>query len=128
MGAQFANGAFIARHGSWNRNPRSGYDVVFVAFDANGNPKGLPITVLSGFLTNGGQTRGRPTWVGFVKDGALLVSDDTAGIIWRVIAPQAQPSPVIKPVKVGSLPPRRQLDGDPSQYRGSFQSDEKVKQ
>lgn len=128
MGAQFANGAFIARHGSWNRNPRSGYDVVFVAFDANGNPKGLPITVLSGFLTNGGQTRGRPTWVGFAKDGALLVSDDTAGIIWRVIAPQAQPSPVIKPVKVGSLPPRRQLDGDPAQYRGSFQSDEKVKQ
>ena len=38
MGAGFGQGAFIARHGSWNRQPASGYDVVFVEFDARGNP------------------------------------------------------------------------------------------
>ena len=51
MGQAFANGAFIARHGSWNREPLTGYDVVFVAFDANGNPQGKPIPVLTGFLS-----------------------------------------------------------------------------
>lgn len=128
MGPGFADGAFIARHGSWNRKPASGYDVVFVRFDPNGNPQGLPVPVLTGFLTGDGTTRGRPTWVSFARDGALLVSDDTAGIIWRVIAPGAAPAAAIKPVKVGSLPPRRQLDGDPAQYRGSFQADQKVRQ
>ena len=46
MGSIFTNGAFIARHGSWNREPLVGYDVVFVAFDANGNPLGKPVPVL----------------------------------------------------------------------------------
>ena len=45
MGEQFARGAFIARHGSWNRKPPSGYDVVFVPFDGNGNRR---ITVIYG--------------------------------------------------------------------------------
>jgi glucose/arabinose dehydrogenase len=49
LGDHFTNGAFIARHGSWNRRPAVGYDVVFVEFDANGNPQGLPKTVLTGF-------------------------------------------------------------------------------
>ncbi|KEQ52328.1 PQQ-dependent sugar dehydrogenase [Sphingobium chlorophenolicum] len=84
LGTGFANGAVIARHGSWNRKPLSGYDVVFVRFDADGNPQGLPVPLLTGFLTGDGETRGRPTWVNFAGDGALLVSDDTGGIIWRV--------------------------------------------
>jgi glucose/arabinose dehydrogenase len=128
MGPQFANGAFIARHGSWNRTPPAGYDVVFVRFDANGNPQGLPVPVLTGFLTGKGTTHGRPTWVGFAKDGALLVSDDTAGIIWRVIAPGAAPAAPVKLVVAGRLPPQRQLNGDPAEYRGSFEPDSKVKQ
>ena len=111
LGPAYANGAFIARHGSWNRKPPSGYDVVFVAFDANGNPQGLPKPVLTGFLKGEGETRGRPTWVAFDKGGALLVSDDTAGIIWRVIAPNARPAPAPKPVVVDRMPPRRQLEG-----------------
>lgn len=124
LGANFANGAFIARHGSWNRKPASGYDVVFVKFDANGNPQGLPVPVLTGFLTDKGTTRGRPTWVSFAKDGALLITDDIAGIVWRVIAPGATPSAKIQPVKAGRLPPRRQLNGDPAvQYHGSFKAD-----
>ncbi|HEX4846968.1 MAG TPA: sorbosone dehydrogenase family protein [Novosphingobium sp.] len=128
LGPAFANGAFIARHGSWNRKPAAGYDVVFVKFDANGNPLGLPVPVLTGFLKDNGDTRGRPTWVTFAKDGALLVTDDTAGIVWRVIAPGAAPSAAIKPVNVGRMPARRQLDGDPSQYRGAFKPDAQVKQ
>ncbi len=129
MGPDFTNGAFIARHGSWNRKPAAGYDVVFVKFDDKGNPLGKPIPVLTGFLTADGDTHGRPTWVAFAGDGALLVSDDTAGIIWRVIAPGAQPAAKIERIKGGSLPPVRNLKGDPNaQYKAGFKPDEKVKQ
>nr|WP_137677024.1 sorbosone dehydrogenase family protein [Parerythrobacter lutipelagi] len=114
MGASFGQGAFIARHGSWNRIPASGYDVVFVAFDERGNPLAKPVPVLSGFLTGDGKTHGRPTWVAWAQDGALLVSDDTGGIIWRVIAPGAEPAPAVVRYESGSLPPQRELIGDPS--------------
>jgi glucose/arabinose dehydrogenase len=113
MGDAFANGAFVARHGSWNRKPPAGYDVVFVPFDANGNPEGMPRPVLTGFLT-GGDTHGRPVWLGWDKAGALLVSDDTGGVIWRVIAPGAKPSLAPKPVVTASMPPQRDLKGDPN--------------
>ncbi len=119
MGRKFAAGAFIARHGSWNRKPPSGYDVVFVEFDARGNPVGKPVPVLTGFLKNDGTTRGRPTWVEWAGDGALLVSDDTAGIIWRVRSPSASPAPGIAPLKSTPLPPRRELR-DP---RATFEED-----
>src|SRR3954452_16358897 len=64
LGEAFGQGAFIARHGSWNRKPPSGYDVVFVKFDDRGNPLGKPVPVLQSFLAaKHGETRGRPTWV-----------------------------------------------------------------
>ena len=129
MGADFANGAFIARHGSWNRRSPTGYDVVFVKFDANGNPLDLPRTVLTGFLTGNGKTHGRPVWLAWAHDGALLVSDDTGGVIWRVIAPGAAPSPAPKPVETGHMPPQRELKGDPNdQESGSFGAEGQVKQ
>ena len=105
LGPQFANGAFVANHGSWNRKPMSGYDVVFVQFDDRGNvlPK-QPVKVLTGFLTQDQKnTRGRPVWVAFAHDGALLVSDDTSGVIWRVIAPGAAPSAAITAVSSGRV-------------------------
>ena len=111
MGENFSNGAFVARHGSWNRKPPSGYDVVYVAFDERGNPLGKPIPVLTGFLKPNGDTRGRPTWVEWAKDGSLLVSDDTAGIIWRVRSPGATPQPAIERVTGKRLPPQRELRG-----------------
>ncbi|SLJ93321.1 PQQ-dependent sugar dehydrogenase [Novosphingobium mathurense] len=115
MGSQFANGAFIARHGSWNRRPAVGYDVVFIPFDANGNPKDAkPVRVLTGFLDKEGSTHGRPTWVSWDKTGALLVSDDTAGVIWRVMAPGAKPSKAIKRVETDHLEPQTDLK-DPTQ-------------
>ena len=120
MGEKFSSGAFIARHGSWNCKPASGYDVVYIAFDALGNPIGKPVPVLTGFLTGDGTTRGRPTWVEWASDGALLVSDDTAGIIWRVLDSKAQASAAIKPLEGGSLPPQRQLSGE---SRATFEDD-----
>ncbi len=111
MGEGFANGAFVARHGSWNRRPPAGYDVIFVPFDARGNPKDKAITVLSGFLAeDNGSTRGRPTWLAWDATGALLVSDDTAGIIWRVEAPGAALSAAPREIVEDSLPPQRDLD------------------
>ena len=105
MGPGLSNGAFIARHGSWNRSPLSGYDVVFVPFDPRGNVSTVkPVPVLTGFLAKpDGPARGRPTWVTFAKDGALLVSDDTGGMIWRVTAPGARPSAAIEAVTSGSV-------------------------
>ncbi|MFM7347973.1 MAG: PQQ-dependent sugar dehydrogenase [Erythrobacter sp.] len=118
MGSGFAGGAFIARHGSWNRKPPSGYDVVFVDFDARGNPVGKPKPVLTGFLKEDGTTRGRPTWVTWGKDGALLVSDDTAGIIWRVRSPTAAPAAAIARLEGARLPPRALKDP-----RAEFEAD-----
>ena len=129
LGPAFANGAFIARHGSWNRRQPTGYDVVFVPFDAHGNPQGLPQPVLGGFLTGHSTAHGRPVWLAWAKDGALLVSDDTGGAIWRVIAPGAAPSPAPAAVVTTHMPPQTELKGDPNaQYSGAFGQEEKVRQ
>ena len=114
MGELFGQGAFVARHGSWNRIPASGYDVVFVAFDDRGNPVGEPRRVLEPFLARAGETYGRPTWVEWDRTGALLVSDDTGGIIWRVTAPGSEGAAAIERNTGERLPPRRQLTDDPS--------------
>jgi len=87
LGARFANGAIVGLHGSWNRKPASGYKVVFVPFTADGEAgKGKPIDILGGFLNESGDARGRPVDVAIDSSGALLVSDDVGGIIWRVTA------------------------------------------
>lgn len=124
MGERFANGAFVARHGSWNRKPLSGYDVIFVPFDARGNPSGDAIPVLTGFLAGGKQAHGRPVWLQWDKGGALLVSDDTGGIVWRVLAPGAKPS--IRPAAVveDHMPAQRSLKGDPTgRFQGKITDD-----
>jgi len=74
---------FVGQHGSWNRKPHSGYKVVFVPFKA-GKPAGLPLDVLSGFLSDEGNALGRPVGVVIDKQGALLVADDVGNVIWRV--------------------------------------------
>ena len=85
LGPDYANGAFIAEHGSWNRRPRSGYKVVFAPF-AQGKPIGKPRDILTGFLSAGEEARGRPVAVAIGKRGGLLISDDVGGVIWRVTA------------------------------------------
>jgi glucose/arabinose dehydrogenase len=86
LGNAFASGAFVARHGSWNRVPASGYDVVFVKFDEKGRPVGMPAPVLTNFLDKDGKAQGRPTMLTVAKDGSLLVSDDVGNRVWRVTA------------------------------------------
>ena len=80
----FDKGVFIGQHGSWNRNPRSGYRVIFIAFK-DGKPVGNPLDVLTGFVSADGDAYGRP--VGVVlhnQQSALLVADDVGNIVWRV--------------------------------------------
>jgi glucose/arabinose dehydrogenase len=82
--AHFREGMFVGQHGSWNRKPFSGYQVIFVPF-AGGKPTGaLPVKVLTGFLDEDGHARGRPVGVAIDRRGALLVADDVGNVIWRV--------------------------------------------
>jgi glucose/arabinose dehydrogenase len=80
---RFTDGVFVGEHGSWNRKPKSGYKVVFVPF-AKGRPAGEPIDVLTGFLDEKENARGRPVGVALDKKGALLVVDDVGNRVWRV--------------------------------------------
>lgn len=84
LGERFAHGVFVGQHGSWNRNPRAGYCVIFVPFKA-GMPDGMPVDVLTGFLNSAGRAQGRPVGVAIDKKGALLVADDVGNTIWRVV-------------------------------------------
>ncbi len=85
FGPEYQNNIFIAMHGSWNRNTKQGYNVTRVTVDAKGNAKMQPF--LTGFLTDEKADPpmwGRPVDVLVMKDGALLVSDDYNGILYRV--------------------------------------------
>lgn len=82
--AHYQGGAFIGQHGSWNREPASGYKVIFVPF-TNGKPSGMPEDILTGFLSQGGDAYGRPVGVTVDKQGALLVVDDVGNKVWRVV-------------------------------------------
>ena len=84
-----ANGVFVGEHGSWNRRPLSGYKVVFVPF-SQGQPSGLPVDVLAGFVSPEGHAYGRPVGVAIDKRGGLLVADDVGNVIWRVAAAAAK--------------------------------------
>jgi glucose/arabinose dehydrogenase len=74
--AMTEDGAYVGQHGSWNRRPPSGYNVVFIPF-ANGKPAGQPAEVL-------GEACGRPVGVAVDKRGAVLIADDVGNAIWRV--------------------------------------------
>jgi glucose/arabinose dehydrogenase len=83
--SRYREGAFVGQHGSWNRKPRSGYKVIFVPFAA-GKPSGMPEDVLTGFVDEEGNARGRPVGVAVDRTGALLVADDVGNAVWRVTA------------------------------------------
>ena len=92
MANRFGRGMFVAQHGSWNRDPRSGYKVIFVPF-RDGRPAGDPIDVLTGFLADRGDSHGRPVSVALDTRGGLLVADDVGNVIWRVIAAARETTP-----------------------------------
>lgn len=83
----YRGGAFVAEHGSWNRSPRAGYQVVFVPFK-DGKPNGDPTPFLTGLVPdpNKSEVYGRPVGVAVAPDGSLLVSDDVAGSVYRISA------------------------------------------
>jgi glucose/arabinose dehydrogenase len=75
---------FIAEHGSWNRSEPIGYRVTLVKLDATG--KSLSYSNFAeGWLQPGGKVLGRPVDVQVMPDGALLVSDDYAGVLYRIV-------------------------------------------
>jgi glucose/arabinose dehydrogenase len=80
---QYKGGALVSQHGSWNRKPRAGYELVFVPF-ANGKPSGPPQEVLKGFLSEDGRAYGRPVGVAVDKSGAILLADDVGNVVWRI--------------------------------------------
>ena len=102
-GAQFPpeyrGDIFAAEHGSWNRTVRTGYEVIRVPLHQADRADGDYQDFLTGFVAASGDVWGRPVGVTVASDGALLVSDDASGSVWRVSAtatldqPAARPSP-----------------------------------
>ena len=82
--AEYKNAMFIARKGSWNRDQKSGFDVVMVKADADGkNAKVTPF--ITGFKDDAANTFwGRPTYFLQMPDGSMLLSDEQLGAIYRI--------------------------------------------
>ena len=78
-----ANNIFIAEHGSWNRSKKIGYRIARVVLDETGKLVKNEVFA-DGWLQPGEKVWGRPVDVLVMPDGALLVSDDTAGAIYRI--------------------------------------------
>jgi glucose/arabinose dehydrogenase len=81
--AEYAGQAFAAFHGSWNRSLRTGYKVVRIVVD-KGIPTGEYEDFVTGFVVDDSRVWGRPVGVTVAHDGALLISEDGAGTVWRV--------------------------------------------
>ena len=86
--AEYKNDAFVAMRGSWNRVPASGHEVVRVRFNADGTPASIT-PFLTGFLVKDPKQKGeaqcgRPVGVAQMKDGSLLIGDDTNNTIYRI--------------------------------------------
>ena len=82
--AQYQGDIFAAEHGSWNRQWRTGYEVIRVPLHQTGHARGEYEDFLTGFVTPEGNVWGRPVGVAVAADGSLLVSDDGSESIWRV--------------------------------------------
>jgi glucose/arabinose dehydrogenase len=84
---KYRGGAFVGEHGSWDRGKFNGYKVVYVPF-TDGKPSGPAEDVVTGFLNDREQARGRPVGVAIDKTGALLIADDVGNTVWRVTKAQ----------------------------------------
>jgi glucose/arabinose dehydrogenase len=87
--AEYKGDAFVALHGSWNAAGPTGYKVVRVHF-TGGKPENGYENFATGFWNGMGapgapaRVWGRPVGLAVAKDGALLIADDTANVVWRV--------------------------------------------
>jgi glucose/arabinose dehydrogenase len=86
--AEYQNNIFVAFHGSWNRSVPTGYKIVRIKLDSQGQPKNGAEDFLTGWLAPGetkkGRWMGRPVGIVFGADGSMYISDDAAGVIYRV--------------------------------------------
>ena len=80
---QYRGGIFSAQHGSWNRTKPVGARVMFTPLKEDGTAD-KPQIFAEGWLTDNGEYLGRPVDVAMLPDGSLLVSDDTAGALYRI--------------------------------------------
>lgn len=88
MAQKYKGGAFVSEHGSWDRTPLSGYQVVFVPFE-NGMPKGPVQPVVTGFHSQDEkELYGAPVGLAQDADGGLLIADDVGNVVWRVSSKQ----------------------------------------
>jgi glucose/arabinose dehydrogenase len=81
----FQGDIFASEHGSWNRSPRAGYEVIRVPLHQTGHASGEYEDFLTGFVVDDESVWGRPVGVTVAPDGSLLVSDDGSGSIWRIV-------------------------------------------
>jgi glucose/arabinose dehydrogenase len=81
--AEYHGDGFAAEHGSWNRSKRTGYKVIRIRLK-DGVPTGEYEDFVTGFVIGDAQVWGRPVGVAVSRDGALLVSEDGNGTIWRI--------------------------------------------
>jgi len=81
--AEYKGDAFVALHGSWNRGVRTGYKVVRLRF-SDGKPTGEYQDFITGFVLSDDAVWGRPVGVAVAKDGALILTEDANGTIWRI--------------------------------------------
>lgn len=80
---QYFGDIFAAEHGSWNRATRTGSKVIRVPL-RNGVPTGEYEDFMTGFIVDNRHVWGRPVGVAVAQDGALFVSDDAGGVLWRI--------------------------------------------
>ncbi len=81
--AEYHGDILAAEHGSWNKQTRSGYEVVRVPLK-DGHASGIYEDFVTGFVLPDGSVWGRPVGVAVAKDGSLMVTDDGSNSIWRV--------------------------------------------
>ena len=80
---EYRGDAFAAEHGSWNRSKRTGYKIIRIRVK-DGVPTGEYEDFVTGFVVNDSEVWGRPVGVAVARDGALLISEDGNGTIWRI--------------------------------------------
>jgi glucose/arabinose dehydrogenase/cytochrome c2 len=81
--AEYAGDGFAVLHGSWNRAFRTGHKIVRLPME-NGEPTGEYIDFMTGFIADDGNAWGRPVALVVAADGSLLLSDDSANVVYRI--------------------------------------------
>lgn len=81
---EYRNDAFVAMRGSWNRRDPKGYEIVRIRFDDDGQPQEFVPFLRSFLISDGNEHFGRPVALAIAPDGALLLSEDTNGVIYRI--------------------------------------------